>query len=102
MRQSELFGQEKGRILIAEDNDLNRENLAELLTENGYEVKTVCDGREGIEAFLEDKFDMVITDLRMPHVDGLQFLQYVKNANKDNIVIMITGHGTIDAAVESM
>ncbi len=92
----------QGKILIAEDNDLNRENLAELLTENGHKVTTVCDGREGIEAFLQDKYDLVITDLRMPHVDGLEFLQYIKNANSNNIVIMITGHGTIDAAVESM
>ena len=96
------YNMKQGKILIAEDNELNRDNLAELLIENGYEVKTVCDGREGIEVFLEDKFDLVITDLRMPHVDGLEFLQYIKNTNNDNIVIMITGHGTIDAAVESM
>lgn len=92
----------QGKILIAEDNELNRDNLAQLLKENGYEVKTVCDGREGIEAFLEDKFDLVITDLRMPNVDGLEFLKYIKEANNDNIVIMITGYGTINSAVESM
>lgn len=92
----------QGKILIAEDNELNRDNLAQLLKENGYEVRTVCDGREGIEAFLEDKFDLVITDLRMPNVDGLEFLKYIKEANNDNIVIMITGYGTINSAVESM
>jgi DNA-binding NtrC family response regulator len=92
----------QGKILIADDNELNRDNLAQLLKENGYEVKTVCDGREGIEAFLEDKFDLVITDLRMPNVDGLEFLKYIKNVNSDNIVIMITGYGTISSAVESM
>lgn len=92
----------QGKILIAEDNELNRDNLAQLLKENGHEVKTVCDGREGIEAFLEDKFDLVITDLRMPNVDGLEFLKYIKNVNQDNIVIMITGYGTINSAVESM
>lgn len=92
----------QSKILIAEDNELNRDNLAGLLKESGYEVKTVCDGREGIEAFLEDKFDLVITDLRMPNVDGLEFLKYIKNANSNNIVIMITGYGTINSAVESM
>jgi DNA-binding NtrC family response regulator len=92
----------QGKILIAEDNELNRDNLAQLLKEYGHEVKTVCDGREGIEAFLEDKFDLVITDLRMPNVDGLEFLKYIKEANRDNIVIMITGYGTINSAVESM
>lgn len=93
---------EQGNILIAEDNELNRDNLAQLLKEDGYKIKTVCDGREGIEAFLEDKFDLVITDLRMPNVDGLEFLKYIKLANNDNLVIMITGHGTINCAVESM
>jgi len=90
------------KILIADDNELNRDNLTQLLLEEGYEIKTVADGREGIEAFLEDKYDLVITDLRMPHVDGLEFLKYIKKANRDNIVIMITGYGTINTAVESM
>ncbi len=91
-----------GKILIADDNDLSRENLAQLLMESGYEVKTVSDGREGIEAFLENKYDMVITDLRMPNVDGMEFLKYIKDINKDNLVIMITGHGTINTAVIAM
>lgn len=92
----------QGKILIADDNELNRDNLAQLLREEGYEIKTVADGRDGIEAFLEDKYDLVITDLRMPHVDGLEFLKYIKKANRDNLAIMITGYGTINAAVEAM
>ncbi len=92
----------QGKILIADDSELNRDNLSQLLQESGHEVKTVCDGREGIEAFLEDKFDLVITDMRMPNVDGLEFLKYIKNTNSDNIVIIITGHGTINSAVEAM
>lgn len=91
-----------GKILIADDNELNKETLREILTEEGYDVKAVNDGREGIEAFLEEKYDLVITDLRMPNVDGLEFLKYIKDANRDNIVIMITGHGTVNAAVSAM
>src|SRR5512145_827963 len=91
-----------GKILVADDNELNKETLTEILIEEGYEIKAVSDGREGIEAFLEDKYDLVITDLRMPNVDGLEFLKYIKDANKDNIVIMITGHGTVNAAVSAM
>jgi len=91
-----------GKILIADDNELNKETLREILTEEGYDIKAVNDGREGIEAFLEEKYDLVITDLRMPHVDGLEFLKYIKDANRDNIVIMITGHGTVNAAVSAM
>jgi DNA-binding NtrC family response regulator len=91
-----------GKILIADDDELNRKNLAELLQDEGYEIRSVCDGREGIEAFLEDKYDLVITDLRMPHVDGLEFLKYIKENNRENLVIMITGYGTINTAVEAM
>jgi DNA-binding NtrC family response regulator len=91
-----------GKILIADDNELNKETLTEILKEEGYDVKAVNDGREGIEAFLDDKYDLVITDLRMPNVDGLEFLKYIKDANRDNIVIMITGHGTVNAAVSAM
>ncbi len=91
-----------GKILIADDNEFNRDNLAQILKEDGHEVKAVSDGREGIEAFLEDRFDLVITDLRMPNVDGLEFLKYIKKINKNNIVIVITGHGTINSTVESM
>ena len=91
-----------GKILVADDNELNKETLTEILAEEGYEVKAVNDGREGIEAFLENKYDLVITDLKMPNVDGLEFLKYIKDANKDNIVIMITGHGTVNSAVSAM
>lgn len=91
-----------GKILIADDNELNKETLAEILTEEGYEVKAVNDGREGINAFLEEPYDLVITDLRMPKVDGLEFLKYIKGVNRDNIVIMITGHATVNAAVSAM
>ncbi len=91
-----------GKILIADDNELNKETLTEILKDEGYEVKAVNDGREGIEAFLEDKYDIIITDLRMPNVDGLEFLKYIKDTNKDSIVIMITGHGTVNAAVSAM
>lgn len=92
----------KTTILIAEDNDLSRENLAELLSEDGYEVTAVRDGKEAMDAFPCDKYDLVITDMKMPHVDGLQLLQFIKEINPENIVIMITGHATVDSAVDAM
>ncbi len=91
-----------GRILIAEDNDLSRENLAELLTANGHEVVAVADGQEAMAAFGEDKYDLVVTDLRMPRVDGLELLKFLKDASPEVVVIMITGYGTVDSAVNAM
>ncbi|MBW2631878.1 MAG: sigma-54-dependent Fis family transcriptional regulator [Deltaproteobacteria bacterium] len=92
----------KARILIAEDNDLNRENLADLLSENGCEVKAVSNGREAMDAFTCDKYDLVITDLRMPHVDGMELLKFIKKINPENIVVMITGYATVNNAVKAM
>jgi DNA-binding NtrC family response regulator len=92
----------KIKILIAEDNDLNRENLTELLSEKGYEVKAVSDGKEAMDVFPYDKYDLVITDLKMPHVDGLHLLKFIKEIHPENVVIMITGYATVDSAINAM
>ena len=90
------------RILIAEDNELSRENLSELLTTSGYDVMAVENGRKAMDALVQDKFDLLITDLRMPHVDGLELLKFCKEMNPDNVVIIITGYGTVNTAVDAM
>lgn len=90
------------KILIAEDHELSRENLSELLRCCGYEVKAVEDGKQARDAFIEDKYDLVITDLQMPHVDGLQLLEFIQDINPENLVILTTGHGTINTAVAAM
>ncbi len=92
----------KAKILIAEDHELSRENLSEVLRRHGYEVMAVEDGRQARDAFIEDKYDLVITDLKMPNLDGLQLLEFIQEINPENIVIIITGHGTINTAVEAM
>jgi DNA-binding NtrC family response regulator len=90
----------RGRILIAEDDDISRENLSELLCT--YDVRSVCDGVQALNAFQEEKFDLIITDLRMPNMDGLHLLKHIRNDDPRATVIMITGYGTVDSAVESM
>ncbi len=90
------------KILIAEDNDLSRENLAELLLQSDYHVKAVGNGREAMDALIEERYDLIITDLRMPHVDGLELLKFAKDMNPDNLVIMITGYATVGSAVDAM
>lgn len=90
------------KILIAEDDDLNRENLLELLTQSGYEVKAVTNGKEAMDAMVEEKFDLVITDLKMPQVDGLELLKFTKEINPDSVVIIVTGYGTVNSAVDAM
>jgi DNA-binding NtrC family response regulator len=90
------------KVLIAEDNDLNRLNLSELLSDNDFEVMSVRDGKEAMELFSREKFDVVITDLKMPHVDGIQLLAFIKELNEDTVVIIMTGYATVSSAVEAM
>ena len=90
------------RILIAEDNQLSRDNLTEILTMSGYETRAVENGRQAMDALVQDKYDLIITDLIMPEVDGLELLKFSKDMNPDNVVIMVTGHGTVHTAVDAM
>ncbi|MBE9546729.1 MAG: sigma-54-dependent Fis family transcriptional regulator [Proteobacteria bacterium] len=90
------------KVLIAEDDNLFRKNLSDMVGRCGYGVDAVVDGREAMDVFIKDKYDIVITDLKMPNVDGLQLLKYIKKVNPESIVIIITGYGTVDTAVEAM
>ncbi|MEN6463654.1 MAG: sigma-54 dependent transcriptional regulator [Syntrophaceae bacterium] len=90
------------KILIAEDHDLSRQNIVELLSSKGYEIKAVENGKRAMDAAMEEKFDIIISDLKMPVIDGLQLLEFLMEMNPDNIVIIVTGYGTIDTAVEAM
>lgn len=92
----------KPSVLIADDHDVSRDNLLALLSENGFNVKAVEDGQQAIDAFLGEKFDLVIADLKMPRVDGLQLLEFIKGISAESVVIIVTGHGTVGTAVEAM
>ncbi len=90
------------KILIAEDDDLNRRNLAELLASCGYEVTAVADGRQALENYVQDVYDLVVTDLRMPNMDGLELLKQIKELNAEQLVILVTGFGSVQTAVDAM
>ncbi len=90
------------RILIAEDDDMSRQNLKDLLEESGYEAVAFTDGKEAMDAYVTDRYDLVLTDLRMPHMDGLELLSFIKEINPDALVILITGYGTVNTAVDAM
>jgi nitrogen regulation protein NR(I) len=90
------------QILVADDEPNLRRVLAAQLQREGYEVHAVADGAEAVAALDDHHIDVVITDLRMPKVDGMQLLQHVAAHHPDVPVIMITAHGTVDTAVEAL
>ncbi len=93
---------DKKQILIADDEANLRRVLAAQLVKDGYEVHAVENGAAAIAVLAEHHVDVVITDLRMPRVDGMALLSHVVATHPDVPVIMITAHGTVDTAVAAL
>lgn len=88
---------------MCEDEAHNREALSEMLIRMGHRVELATNGREGLSVILENDFDVVLTDLRMPEMDGLQLFDSVQSfSKKDPIFIFMTAYGTMDDAVMAM
>lgn len=89
-------------ILIVDDEVHIRKILSIMLTKNGYTVKTAENGREAIDLAQRNKFDAVITDLRMPVMDGLELLKNLKDSEPELPVIVVTAFSTVETAIEAM
>ena len=92
----------RARILIVEDELIARENLDHVLRKEGYDTVAVESGQLAFQELEKGEFDLVMTDLRMQQVDGLQVLERTKELYPDTEVIMITGYATVTSAVEAM
>lgn len=89
-------------ILIIDDEKAIRKTLCEILSYEGYKMEEAADGEEGLRKFKEKMYDVVLCDIKMPKVDGIEFLEKAKETHPDVPVIMISGHGTIETAVEAV
>ena len=89
-------------ILIIDDEKAIRKTLSEILSYEGYKIEEAGDGEEGLRRFRDKTFDVVLCDIKMPKLDGIEFLDKVREMNPDVPVIMISGHGTIETAVEAV
>ncbi len=89
-------------ILIIDDEKAIRKTLSEILSYEGYKIEEAGDGEEGLKKFKEKTFDVVLCDIKMPKLDGIEFLDKSREINPDVPVIMISGHGTIETAVEAV
>ena len=90
------------RILVVDDELVICESCQRILEEEGLEVETVLSGAEAFGKMKENPFDIVITDLKMPGIDGMEVLRTLRREYPDTIVIMITGFSTVETAVEAM
>src|SRR5881397_3557052 len=90
------------KILVADDDAVLRNELAGLLLEDGHDVVGASDGGEALRLVERESFDAALLDLRMPKASGLQVLHRLRVARPETAVVVITGQGTIDAAVEAM
>ncbi len=95
-------GEESCTVLLADDEKLQRETLAGFLRGAGYRVLEASDGREALEAARRETVDLVLTDLRMPELDGHGLLRELKGMNPSVAVIVMTAYGTVESAVEAM
>ncbi len=89
-------------ILLVEDEDILRESLAQLLAEQGYEPTQAQDGQAAFELALQRPFDLVLTDIRMPRMDGMELLRHMQQVAPSTPVVIITAVGSVDSAVAAM
>jgi|Deesub1362A_J573_1020465.scaffolds.fasta_scaffold00591_3 DNA-binding NtrC family response regulator len=92
----------KPRILIVEDDEIARKNLEHILSRGDYHIDSVGSGVEALRLLDKKAYDLVLTDLRMEKIDGMEVLSRVKERQPDTEVIMITGYATVNSAIEAM
>lgn len=92
----------KNKVLIVDDEKNIRLTLKTALSKAGYEVETAVNGEDGLSKLQEEGFPVILLDMKMPGMDGIQFLKEITNADLETKVIMITGYGSVETAVETL
>lgn len=92
----------KPTILIVDDDETQRTMLKKMLVREGYDVETASGGRDALEKFRETSADVVVTDIKMPDMNGLELFHEVNRINQDTSVILMTAYGSIESAVQAM
>lgn len=92
----------KPTILIVEDEELFRKSLGRLIDRLGYKATSVSNAEEALELTKNASFDLVLTDIKLPGITGLELLKTIKQRSLNSIVIVITGYGNPDIAVKAI
>jgi len=90
------------KILVIDDESVIRESMTAYLEDSGFLVCQASDGREGLAVFRREHPDLVMVDLRMPGIDGLEALKILKEKKPELQVILLTGHATVEKGIEAM
>lgn len=90
------------KILVIDDEKSIRNTLKEILEYEGHEIHDAADGLEGLKKTETEKYDIILCDIKMPKMDGMELLDKLMESNIDTPIIMISGHGTIETAVEAI
>jgi len=90
------------RILIIDDEDNFRHMLSVILKKEKYDIETASNGEEGLQKVADSSFDQILCDIRMPQMDGLEFLKEVQKMGINTAIIMMSAYGTVDTAIEAM
>ncbi|MGC4064274.1 MAG: response regulator [Polyangiaceae bacterium] len=90
------------RILVVDDEKLIRDVLADFLNLEGYDVRTADDGASALLALERERFDMVISDLKMPNLGGLELLRTIAHSHPQTLTVIMTGFGTVETAIDAM
>jgi len=90
------------KILLVDDEVVFTENMTKLLTNRGYRVTSVNSGDNAVGALEKEDFDVIVLDLNMPGMDGITMLKEIKKLGLFSETLILTGHGTIDTALEAI
>jgi PAS domain S-box-containing protein len=90
------------KVLIVDDEPRMCDSLKVLLSSQGYETQTGYSGKEAMECLSRDNFDLVLLDIVMPDMTGHQLMDYINRQDRETVVILMTGHASVDSAVESL
>ena len=89
-------------ILVIDDEENMRHMLSKMLTRAGYRTQTAADGAQGLAVMATTGFDYILCDVKMPNMDGIGFLEHLKEVESNATIIMMSAYGTIDLAVQAM
>lgn len=92
----------KAKILVIDDEELVRDSLGEILRLEGYTVESAASGEEALERLEQEPFDLLLLDLKMPGIDGIEVMHTVVKQYPETKVVLLTGHGSLESAIDSL